>query len=156
MRRKFLESKVPLCHPLFLKVISRVSYPHLATCKARRARTEPPQSKFRFTLTTSWPPSPIQRGFLCHSCNRSPASQGHLITPSNHLNHRARKGRDREVRPTNSLLQRNRNPMTNRQMGHLTLRKTGVILPHLRQSLPLNPPSQLQLNDSQTRNPSHV
>jgi hypothetical protein len=104
------------------------------------------QSKSRFTRITSWLPSPILPGSLCHSCSRFPASQGHPITPSNSLNHRVRKGRDRGAQLMSSLLRRKQKPTTSRPAARPMLRE--MIPVRLQQSLPPNHQSHLQLNDS--------
>jgi hypothetical protein len=106
-----------------------------------------PQSKSPFTHIISWAPSPILQGSPCHSCNRFPANQGHLITPSNSLNHQVRKGRDKGAQLMNSRLQRNQKTMTSRQPSRPAPREMMPV--RLRQSLPLSPRSHPRLNDNE-------
>lgn len=143
-----LQSKLPPCNLLSLKVISLISYLHLVIFKAQTARMLLLlQSKSPFTRTTSWLPSPILLGYLCHLCNRCPANRGHPTTPSTSLNHQVRKGRDRGAQLMNSQLRRNQNRMTSRQAARLTLRET-TPAPLLR-SLLLSHQSLLRPKDSE-------
>lgn len=151
-REKVHENKGPLCRLRSLKVTSLTSYPHLVIFKAQRARMVLLRFKSLSIRITSFLLSPMPREFLCHSCNRSPVNQDRPITLLNHPSRRAQKGRGRGVRLKNFLLRRNRKLTINRRTVHPTLRET--MLPHLRPSLPLSNRILLQLNDSQTNNPT--